>query len=89
MKLLTVVASVFIPLSFIVGLYGMNFDPELSSVNMPELKWKYGYIYAISLMVSVVVLALGGLGFLKRALQRSRCRRFRNSKRILSDQNPD
>ncbi len=86
MKLLTVVASVFIPLSFIVGLYGMNFDPELSSVNMPELKWKYGYIYAISLMATVVVLALGGLWFLKRSQQRSRCRRFRNSKRILSDQ---
>lgn len=37
MKVLTVIATIFIPLSFIVGVYGMNFD------YMPELAWKYGY----------------------------------------------
>jgi magnesium transporter len=37
MKTLTIVASIFIPLTFITGIYGMNF------VNMPELHWKYGY----------------------------------------------
>ncbi|MES2587522.1 MAG: magnesium/cobalt transporter CorA [Bacteroidota bacterium] len=41
MKLLTVVSSIFIPLTFIVGVYGMNFD------NMPELKTKYGYFFTI------------------------------------------
>jgi len=37
MKTLTIVATIFIPLTFIAGVYGMNFS------NMPELAWKYGY----------------------------------------------
>ena len=40
MKVLTVIASLFIPLTFIAGIYGMNFD------NMPELHYKYGYFCA-------------------------------------------
>ena len=47
MKTLTIVSTIFIPLSFIAGLYGMNFD------NMPELKWKYGYMTAILAMLVV------------------------------------
>ncbi|MBW2527245.1 MAG: magnesium/cobalt transporter CorA [Deltaproteobacteria bacterium] len=43
MQLLTIVATIFIPLTFLCGLYGMNFDPEVSPYNMPELKWRYGY----------------------------------------------
>lgn len=43
MKTLTIVATIFIPLTFLCGLYGMNFDPEVSPYNMPELKWRYGY----------------------------------------------
>ncbi len=43
MKVLTVISTIFIPLSFVVGLYGMNFDPEVSRWNMPELAWEYGY----------------------------------------------
>lgn len=50
MKVLTIVATIFIPMTFIVGLYGMNFD-RASAFNMPELGWKYGYPYALSLMV--------------------------------------
>jgi magnesium transporter len=57
MRVLTVISSIFIPLSFIAGVYGMNFDPEASSWNMPELRWVYGYPFAIGLMASV------GLGF--------------------------
>ncbi len=57
MKVLTIMATVFIPLSFIAGLYGMNFDPRVSPWNMPELGWKYGYPYALTLMAAVA----GGL----------------------------
>ena len=43
MKVLTVVATIFIPLTFVAGVYGMNFDPGASPFNMPELGWRYGY----------------------------------------------
>ncbi len=39
MRVLTVIATIFIPLTFVAGIYGMNFD------NMPELHWKMGYAY--------------------------------------------
>lgn len=63
MKVLTVIATLFMPLSFITGLYGMNFNPEASHWNMPELNWRYGYTYALSLMA---VSALGMLLFFQR-----------------------
>jgi magnesium transporter len=43
MKVLTMMSTVFIPLTFIVGVYGMNFHTERSPWNMPELDWYYGY----------------------------------------------
>ncbi len=43
MKLLTVVSAIFIPLTFIAGVYGMNFNHEKSPLNMPELNWYWGY----------------------------------------------
>ncbi|MCA9059245.1 MAG: magnesium/cobalt transporter CorA, partial [Planctomycetaceae bacterium] len=43
MKLLTIISTIFIPLSFITGLYGMNFNRDVSPWNMPELNWRYGY----------------------------------------------
>lgn len=43
MKLLTVVSAIFIPLTFVAGVYGMNFNPEKSPYNMPELNWYWGY----------------------------------------------
>ena len=49
MKIFTVVTTVFLPLSLIVGWYGMNFT------NMPELTWKYGYLAVILLSVAVVI----------------------------------
>ena len=52
MKRLTVVATIFIPLSFIVGLYGMNFK------NIPELQWDHGYIYVWAVMLSVAIFIL-------------------------------
>ena len=51
MKKLTVVSVVFLPLTFLVGVYGMNFE------NLPELKWRFGYGYFWMLVVVVV----GGL----------------------------
>jgi magnesium transporter len=50
MKVLTIIATIFIPLSFIAGLYGMNFSPEASPWNMPELGWYWGYPFALGLM---------------------------------------
>jgi magnesium transporter len=53
MKVLTIIATIFIPLGFFAGLYGMNFDPEVSPYNMPELHWRYGYIYSLLVMAAI------------------------------------
>ena len=50
MKVLTMVATIFMPLGFIASLYGMNFDRQASPWNMPELGWHYGYPFALLLM---------------------------------------
>ena len=55
MKVLTVIATIFIPLTFIAGIYGMNFDAEKSPWNMPELKWYLGYPLCMGLMAAVAV----------------------------------
>ncbi|HSH00812.1 MAG TPA: magnesium/cobalt transporter CorA [candidate division Zixibacteria bacterium] len=44
MRVLTIIATIFIPLGFLAGVYGMNFDTEASGLNMPELGLPYGYI---------------------------------------------
>lgn len=49
MKVLTVIATIFIPLSFIASVYGMNFNTEYP-LNMPELNWPGGYAFALALM---------------------------------------
>lgn len=54
-KVLTMISAVFIPLTFISGLYGMNFHTQSSPYNMPELNWYYGYPFALGLMLAVVV----------------------------------
>jgi magnesium transporter len=53
MKKLTLIATIFLPLTFIAGIYGMNFDPDVSPWNMPELRWRYGYIFSLILMLVV------------------------------------
>lgn len=53
MKVLTIVSTIFIPLSFMAGVWGMNFDPGASPWNMPELHAYYGYPAALALMVLV------------------------------------
>ncbi|MDJ0595788.1 MAG: magnesium/cobalt transporter CorA [Pleurocapsa sp. MO_226.B13] len=52
MKLLTVISSIFIPLTFIAGIYGMNFNPDASPWNMPELNWYWGYPFCWALMIT-------------------------------------
>ncbi|MEJ2602010.1 MAG: magnesium/cobalt transporter CorA, partial [Gammaproteobacteria bacterium] len=54
MKVLTIIATVFIPLSFIAGVYGMNFDTEASPWNMPELGLRYGYPVLWLIMLAIV-----------------------------------
>jgi magnesium transporter len=54
-SLLTIVSAIFIPLTFLVGVWGMNFDPETSPWNMPELRAYYGYPAALLFMVTVAV----------------------------------
>ena len=50
MKTLTILTSIFAPLTFIAGIYGMNFD------NMPELHWRYGYNTALLIMGVIAII---------------------------------
>lgn len=52
MKVLTIISTIFIPLTFLAGLYGMNFR------HMPELEWRYGYYALLALMLCVAVFML-------------------------------
>lgn len=55
MKRFTIITTIFFPLTIIVGWYGMNFQ------NMPELAWKYGYLYVILLsVITILILSLMG-----------------------------
>lgn len=56
-KVLTIVATVFMPLTFIVGLYGMNFK------KMPELEWRYGYL---GVWIVLILTAAGMIYFFRR-----------------------
>lgn len=49
MRILTIISTIFIPLTFLVGVYGMNFS------NMPELHWHYGYFILWGVMLSIAV----------------------------------
>ena len=55
MRVLTVVTTIFIPLTFIAGVYGMNFSPEAGRFSMPELRQPYGYPACLALMLAVAV----------------------------------
>ncbi|MGL5508834.1 MAG: magnesium/cobalt transporter CorA, partial [Microcoleaceae cyanobacterium] len=58
MKTLTVISSIFIPLTFLAGIYGMNFDTEKSPFNMPELEWYFGYPLCLSVMAITSVVQI-------------------------------
>lgn len=51
-KKLTIVSTIFIPLTFMVGVWGMNFE------YMPELKWKHGYLFAWAIMFLIIICAI-------------------------------
>jgi magnesium transporter len=53
MKVLAIFSAIFMPLTFIVGIYGMNFNPDQGPLNMPELNWKYGYPAVLLFMVAL------------------------------------
>ena len=59
MRVLTVIATLFIPPTFIVGIYGMNFDRSAGPLSMPELGWPYGYVAVMIgiglMMISMIV----------------------------------
>ncbi|MBT2733726.1 magnesium/cobalt transporter CorA [Bacillus sp. ISL-7] len=52
MMTLTVITTIFMPLTFIVGVYGMNFD------HMPELHWQYGYFITLGVMAIIVIVMI-------------------------------
>ena len=52
MKVLAIISTIFMPLSFLAGLYGMNFS------YMPELEWKYGYFIILGIMFVLVVIMI-------------------------------
>jgi magnesium transporter len=51
MKVLTILTTIFAPATLIAGIYGMNFNHEISPYNLPECQWYYGYPYALALMI--------------------------------------
>lgn len=54
-KVLTIIATIFMPMTFVAGVYGMNFAPDSSPYNMPELHARYGYPAALALMTAIGV----------------------------------
>ena len=52
MKVLTIIATIFIPITFVAGVYGMNFK------YIPELRWDYGYFYSLGLMAAIALVMI-------------------------------
>lgn len=57
-KVLTIISAIFIPLTFIAGVYGMNFNPQAGRWNMPELNQPYGYVACLAAMLLIVLVQL-------------------------------
>lgn len=65
MKVLTVISTIFMPLTFIVGVYGMNFNTEKGPLNMPELNSPYGYPIVMGIMAIIVIVMIRYFKFKK------------------------
>ena len=63
MRVLTLIATLFIPPTFVVGVYGMNFDRTAGPLSMPELGWPYGYV---GVMAGIAVMMVGMVIFFRR-----------------------
>jgi magnesium transporter len=63
MRVLTVISTIFIPLTFLTGVYGMNFGNDNSPWAMPELRWYYGYPLV---WLVIIVIAVGMLAYFRR-----------------------
>jgi magnesium transporter len=63
MKVLAIISTFFLPLTFVAGVYGMNFNTATSRYNMPELNWVYGYPFAWGVMI---IMAIGMFIYFKR-----------------------
>lgn len=59
MKVLTIISTIFMPLSFVAGVYGMNFHTDSSRWNMPELSWRFGYFLCLGLMAAIAAAMVG------------------------------
>ncbi|MEF2073810.1 magnesium/cobalt transporter CorA [Consotaella aegiceratis] len=62
-NLLTVISAIFIPLGFLAGLWGMNFNPDMSDWNMPLTQSRYGYPIALAVMAAI---GIGLLAYFRR-----------------------
>jgi magnesium transporter len=62
MKVLTMITLLFMPPTLVAGIYGMNFNTQISKYNMPELNWHFGYFFALAVMF---VSAIGVFAFAK------------------------
>ena len=82
MGVLTLVGTIFLPLSFLTGLYGMNFDHDVSGWNMPELHWRFGYPALLIVMLGLSIALL--VGFYRRGWFD-----FLGSSTRLSEDDPD
>ncbi len=59
MRVLTLIATLFIPPTFLVGVYGMNFDRKAGALSMPELGWPYAYVSVLAVIaVSMIAMLL-------------------------------
>lgn len=63
MKVLTIITTLFVPPTLVAGIYGMNFNTEISNWNMPELNWYFGYQFALALMFAMTLAVVGLLWY--------------------------
>lgn len=81
MRVLTIITVIFTPPIFVAGIYGMNFNPDKSPLNMPELNWFWGYPFALGLMLVLDIALLAFLYYRGLLGDYTSSRRDKNKKR--------